>query len=791
LRQATEAFVDRAPIDWTALLQRVSHPRDRALVEHLRALDRVRAPAMPWHGVGEWPGLPAALVRATIALAILQIASGVVLVAVHIATGGRIHDRAVMQAILVASHIASALLLAGTVSRDPRRLFLLSAYLCTASAFVRAASRGIDPSSFAPAAAIVRGVWTEVLTPACMCLFALTFPRVTRFTAFDTIARRLTAAAWVTGLAVFVLNASVASFGLDPEPFASVLPNQSSNIFWRVFTIVDLLAIGAIFLRARRAPPDERRKVWRVAKAIAVCMAPFLAIGIARTIVPAFDAWLVAARRDERLWLDVTIVTALAAAPVLTTLAVIVDRPFDLQGVVRRTWRHAFARRAATVLREQRQLAKDVEAIRLAPHDEERSKTLERALRASLDASFAFVLARSASGELSHAGTRITLSSDTALHALLGATSEPIAFATNAALTVLLPELDRQWLAAHQIDLVAPIVSRGGDLSAIAVAGRTSPRRPFDRRDVWVAATLTAAAAAAWKGRADASDRPGHECSACGAVGDAEEISCGCAASAVRANLPKRLSDRFVVLRRIGAGAAGVVYLARDARLGRDVALKTLPHLRPDAILRLRQEARSMAALDHDALAAIYGLEFWQGTPILAVEYFPGGTLAQQIANGPLPPTSVVRLGIALARALGCMHDRGVLHRDLKPTNIGVTASGAYKLLDFGLSTIAGSFATTRVAGTPAYLPPEAYRGGRADGRVDLWALGVVLVEALTGTDPRWLANGLPADVRGACDEAHRQLATVLGRALARNVDERFQTSAGFLSALTSLEVPR
>src|SRR5262245_58492988 len=109
----------------------------------------------------------------------------------------------------------------------------------------------------------------------------------------------------------------------------------------------------------------------------------------------------------------------------------------------------------------------------------------------------------------------------------------------------------------------------------------------------------------------------------------------------------------------------GVAYLARDTRLDRDVALKTLPNLRPDAVMRLRAEARAMAALSHESLATIYGLELWRQTPVLIVEYFPNGTLASALADGSMPVADVVRLGITLTRALASMHASGLLHRDI------------------------------------------------------------------------------------------------------------------------------
>ena len=207
----------------------------------------------------------------------------------------------------------------------------------------------------------------------------------------------------------------------------------------------------------------------------------------------------------------------------------------------------------------------------------------------------------------------------------------------------------------------------------------------------------------------------------------------------------------------------GVVYLGRDTALGREVALKTLPALRDGSVTRLRDEARAMAALNHGSLATIYGLEVWRRTPVLVVEYLAGGTLAERLAHGPLPRADLLSLGIRLAEALTYMHERGLVHRDVKPGNIGVTSDGLMKLLDFGLSADAGI-----PAGTPAYLPPEALDGALPDAAVDLWALSTVLLHA---------GGDRCADLAGFFD-----------RALARGREDRFQSAAEVRDALLRLQ---
>jgi len=189
--------------------------------------------------------------------------------------------------------------------------------------------------------------------------------------------------------------------------------------------------------------------------------------------------------------------------------------------------------------------------------------------------------------------------------------------------------------------------------------------------------------------------------------------------------LPRRLGAKFAVVRRLGAGGMGVAYLARDTALQRDVALKTLPGLHDGCMAALRDEARAMAALNHGALATIYGLECWCRTPVLVMEYFAGGTLADRLLFGALSPPEVIALGIWLADGLAYMHERGAWHRDVKPSNIGYTADGVAKLFDFGLAV-----AEDASAGTPGYLPPEVLQGAPIDAAADLWGLATVLCEA-------------------------------------------------------------
>ena len=194
----------------------------------------------------------------------------------------------------------------------------------------------------------------------------------------------------------------------------------------------------------------------------------------------------------------------------------------------------------------------------------------------------------------------------------------------------------------------------------------------------------------------------------------------------------------------------GLVYLARDPRLDRPVAIKVLPDAfaaDPARLARFEREARTLAALNHQNVAAIYGLEEYDHRRVLVLEFVPGNTLGRMLERGPMPVDEALRIGAQIAEGLEAAHDRGVIHRDLKPDNVKVTPEGIAKVLDFGLATNApaepsSASTTTRaprltqqgmVLGTPGYMSPEQARGLFTDKRTDIWALGCVLFECLSG----------------------------------------------------------
>jgi len=209
----------------------------------------------------------------------------------------------------------------------------------------------------------------------------------------------------------------------------------------------------------------------------------------------------------------------------------------------------------------------------------------------------------------------------------------------------------------------------------------------------------------------------------------------------------------YRIIEQIGAGGMGVVYRARDERLGRDVALKVLPEVfarDADRMARFEREAKLLASLNHPNIAAIYGLEESAGVRAIAMELVEGPSLSDLLRKGPLSPQEALSIAKQTAEALEAAHEKGIIHRDLKPANVKLTPEGNPKVLDFGLAkalvensavtdlsaspTISEIVSKTGVIlGTAAYMSPEQARGKPLDKRTDIWSFGCLLFEMLTG----------------------------------------------------------
>jgi eukaryotic-like serine/threonine-protein kinase len=270
----------------------------------------------------------------------------------------------------------------------------------------------------------------------------------------------------------------------------------------------------------------------------------------------------------------------------------------------------------------------------------------------------------------------------------------------------------------------------------------------------------------------------------------------------------------YDVVAQLGAGGMGEVYRARDTTLGREVAIKVLPALLSqgaDRLRRFQQEARAAAALNHPNILAVFQLGTHDGNPYLVSELLEGGTLREQLMRGRMPLRKAIDCGIQVAHGLAAAHDKGIVHRDLKPENLFVTKDGRVKILDFGLAKLtAQSTASDRtvsaaaegteagmVMGTVGYMAPEQVRGEKADHRSDIFALGAILYEMLTGQrafrkatsaetmsailneDPSAISQILP----GIPPALHK----IVHRCLDKNPEQRFQSASDLAFALEAL----
>jgi len=266
----------------------------------------------------------------------------------------------------------------------------------------------------------------------------------------------------------------------------------------------------------------------------------------------------------------------------------------------------------------------------------------------------------------------------------------------------------------------------------------------------------------------------------------------------------------YTIVRELGRGGMGRVYLASDERLGRTVALKALaPHLvrDPSQRERLRREARAAAGLTHPGICTVYALEEVNGELYIASEFVDGHTLGEEIRSGRSPSSrDVLRTARDLADALASAHAKNIVHRDLKPENVMRTADGRLKVLDFGLARIdtpdriaPATLATQPglLIGTPAYMSPEQINGQPVDARADVFAFGVLLYEYACGVHPflgsttlATVARVLESDARpitARCPEIPSALADVMSRCLRKAPAERYGSAAEVAAALSAI----
>ncbi len=270
----------------------------------------------------------------------------------------------------------------------------------------------------------------------------------------------------------------------------------------------------------------------------------------------------------------------------------------------------------------------------------------------------------------------------------------------------------------------------------------------------------------------------------------------------------------YEVLGPLGSGGMAEVYRARDQRLQRDIALKILPgdlSKDPRALSRFESEAKAVAALSHPNILAIFDVGECSGVRYAVTELLEGETLGARFANGPIPPRKTAEWGIQIARGLAAAHDRRIVHRDIKPDNLFLTRDGQVKILDFGLAkqhplaapnnpntpTVPFHTEAGLVVGTPWYMSPEQVRGEEVDGRSDIFSLGTVLFEALSGQHPfrgasipetmAAIAREEPSDLLALAPELPASVWRIVRHCLEKDPRGRFQSARDLAFALENL----
>jgi serine/threonine protein kinase/tetratricopeptide (TPR) repeat protein len=272
----------------------------------------------------------------------------------------------------------------------------------------------------------------------------------------------------------------------------------------------------------------------------------------------------------------------------------------------------------------------------------------------------------------------------------------------------------------------------------------------------------------------------------------------------------------YRLIRELGRGGMGAVYLAYDTRLGRHAALKFLPSRfhSPERVLRLEREAKSASALNHPHILTIYDFGQQNGRDFIASEFVEGRTLRDHIGLNDLTLSQIIEVAIQVASALGTAHTAGIIHRDIKPENIMLRPDGYAKVLDFGLAKLtegehgsdpsdprATAVFETRTGvllGTTSYMSPEQVRGQKLDGRSDLFSLGVVLYELISGQRPFCgetqhhvmvaITDTDPAPIGHLVSRAPEKVQEMISRVLAKNPDDRYQTARDLISDLEALQ---
>jgi serine/threonine protein kinase/tetratricopeptide (TPR) repeat protein len=262
----------------------------------------------------------------------------------------------------------------------------------------------------------------------------------------------------------------------------------------------------------------------------------------------------------------------------------------------------------------------------------------------------------------------------------------------------------------------------------------------------------------------------------------------------------------YKILKKLGEGGMGVVYLAEDLHLERKVAIKFLPHhitAGIEDIERFKVEAKAAASLSHPNITTIHAIEESSDQTFIVMEYIEGIELSDKIKSGPCSIEDVVSISLKIGQALEAAHKKGIVHRDIKSQNIMITGEGNVKIMDFGVAKIGKSSQTTKsgvTVGTLGYIPPEQIRGAEADARSDIFSFGVVMYEMLTGHLPfdaeyeaatfHLILNEPPKPIENCGSDVPEKLCTIIRRSLEKDPDNRYQSVSELLTDLYPLQEP-
>lgn len=260
--------------------------------------------------------------------------------------------------------------------------------------------------------------------------------------------------------------------------------------------------------------------------------------------------------------------------------------------------------------------------------------------------------------------------------------------------------------------------------------------------------------------------------------------------------------SHYRLVEKIGHGSMGVVYKAIDTRIDRTVAIKFLSSDPQDEVAqrRFEREVRAASALDHPNVCTVYEAGELDGMPFIAMAYYQGESLKDRMKRGPMAVAEAIDVMLQIAAGLAQTHATGIVHRDLKPANIFITSAGVVKILDFGLAKLTGSERMTMTnspIGTLAYMAPEYIASGTVDHRVDIWALGVILFEMLTGRLPfdaefeqsllYAIANEQPLPIKHLRPDLDEALVAVVDIALQKDPEQRYQSVTALQDDLRSI----